>query len=530
MKFFQLDLNKSTAWAELQMLAQTPFDLTGEGVLSAGRIERFSAKAAGLTLSYATERVDEKVVAALGALADEMGVVEQLALLHQGAVMNTVAGEGENRRVLHYASRNLFGDLPDPPPAKMPEDAVADGRAEMEKLEGFIRSIETGERVNAQGQPFTDLVHIGIGGSTQGPAALFHAMGAYQQRRVHFVSNVDPDHLASVFHGLDLSRTLVAIVSKSGSTLETLANQTQAETFLQKANLKPEEHLLAITGRGSAMDDPTAFLQVFHMFDYVGGRFSGTSMVGALPLAFGLGWDHLKDILKGAREMDLACLSPRWEDNPALVLAALRVWNRTFLQHPALVIAPYSQSLQTFLVHLQQLEMESNGKSVSRGGKPLDYLTSPVVWGGVGTNAQHAFFQMLHQSDMVVPAEFIGFEESQWGEDQEIEGSTSQEKLNANLVAQSLALATGRSHPSLHKNFPGNRPSHVLMAKKLSPRMLGVLLALYENMVALEGFFWNINSFDQEGVELGKNLAQEFLKNPDHPFYAAMLKKWGGKI
>ncbi|MDH5753566.1 MAG: glucose-6-phosphate isomerase, partial [Deltaproteobacteria bacterium] len=313
-------------------------------------------------------------------------------------------------------------------------------------------------------------------------------------------------------------RTLVNVVSKSGTTLETRTNETLARQSFEKAGLAPERHFLCVTGEGSPMDDPKRYRAVFHMYDYVGGRFSATSMVGGVPLGFGLGLSVFTEMLRGAREMDLHAITAAPPGNLPLLMALLGIWNRNFLGHESLAVLPYSQGLSRFGAHLQQLDMESNGKGVNHRGQPVTTGTGPIVWGEPGTNGQHAFYQLIHQSPTIVPCEFIGFRQNRLGRDGRFMGTSSQQKLLANLLAQSLALATGKADENPNRNFAGNRPSLVLMADQLTPHTMGGLLALYEHKISLQGFMWGINSFDQEGVELGKIMATsllEHLKDPD---------------
>jgi len=247
------------------------------------------------------------------------------------------------------------------------------------------------------------------------------------------------------------------------------------------------------------------------MYDYIGGRYSSTSMVGGVALGFGLAYDAFIDILQGAHDMDSNALEPNIRKNISLLSALIGIWNRNFLGCQTLAILPYSQALSRFTAHLQQLDMESNGKRINRQGKHVDYDTGPIVWGEPGTNGQHAFYQLIHQSNTIIPSEFIGFRQSQYGIDLDVEGTNSQEKLLANLLAQSIALAKGQQSHNPNRIFPGNRPSSILIADKLDPKSMGSLLAYYENKVALQGFIWNINSFDQEGVQLGKLLANQII-------------------
>ncbi|MFA7383779.1 MAG: glucose-6-phosphate isomerase [Desulfurivibrionaceae bacterium] len=506
--YFFRDFNMIPACSELEELARAPYDLTAPGALSPARINRYRSHAAGLDLLYSTQRLDEPVLAALQKLAEQSGAVAQFMLMKKGAVLNRLEGyASEERQVLHTACRDIFA------PGSLAPAASARAKAELEKLADFLAALDAGAIVNEAGESFTDLVQVGIGGSDLGPRALSLALAAYKipGRRVHFISNVDPDDAAAILSGLDLARTLVNVVSKSGSTLETLTNEELVRQAYSEAGLEPSRHFLAVTGKGSPMDNPARYLRSFYMFDSIGGRYSATSMVGAVMLGFGLGYPQLLEILRGANAMDLAAEEPDIRRNPALLLALLGIWNHNFLGCDTLAILPYSQALVRFTAHLQQCDMESNGKSVTRQGKPLAWKSGPIIWGEPGTNGQHAFYQLIHQGSIIVPVEFIGFRQSQHGRDLLIEQTTSQEKLVANLLAQALALAAGHADENPNRSFAGNRPSAVLLADRLTPYTMGALLALYEAKVVFQGFIWNINSFDQEGVQLGKKLATRLL-------------------
>jgi glucose-6-phosphate isomerase len=501
-------MDRLPAYSRLRAAATHPFDLTAPGALSPRRIASYVCRATGFDLLYATQRVDDAVLDALQDLADQTGAVGQFLAMKSGQTMNRIEGyESENRQVLHTACRDLFLAPPHHP------EATTRAREQLEQLRSFLADLEAGRVVNGKGEPFSDLIHLGIGGSDLGPRALALALDAYRTpgRRLHFISNVDPDDAAGTLRGADLARSLVVVVSKSGTTLETLTNEEMVKAAFLAAGLRPEDHFVAVTGRGSPMDSPAKYLRSFHMFDYIGGRYSSTSMVGGVTLAFALGYDAFLDLLRGANEMDRAAEEPDVRRNPALLLALLGVWNRNFLGHQTVAVLPYSQALGRFPAHLQQCDMESNGKSVTRQGESVCYPTGPIVWGEPGTNGQHAFYQLLHQGSTVVPAEFIGFRRCQYGEDLPVRGTTSQQKLLANLLAQVLALATGKAAPNPNRAFPGNRPSSLLLADRLSPFSMGALLALYEAKIAFQGFVWNINSFDQEGVQLGKVLATRLL-------------------
>jgi glucose-6-phosphate isomerase len=492
------------AYSRLQELAKKPIDLTQEGVLNSQRVDSFIAEAMGMKLLYATERVDEEVLKELFALASEAKAVKKMTSMQAGEIVNFIEGfPSEQRPALHTAMRDFFDDRNT---AKMAAEATDLAYQELEKLKDFLNYIEKQAR-------FTDIVQVGIGGSQLGPLAVYLGLEAYRKpnKRAHFLSNVDPDDGAKVLKRLDLSKTLVVIVSKSGGTLETLTNQEYVIEHFRRAGLDPKHHLIAVTGKGSPMDDPNKYLASFYMWDYIGGRYSVTSMVGGVTLAFTLGMERFLDFLRGAHAMDKVALEADPKKNLPLLSALLGIWNRDFLGHHTCAIIPYSEALSRFPAHLQQLDMESNGKRIDKKGHAVQFPTGPIIWGEPGTNGQHSFFQLLHQGTTIVPMEIIGFSESQYREDVLYKGTTCQEKLLSNLFAQSVALATGQKNDNPNKFFPGNRPNRILLSLRLDPFTMGSLLSYYEHKVAFQGFIWDINSFDQEGVQLGKVLALKFL-------------------
>jgi len=488
----------------LKHLATTPIDLTLEGALSPDRIERYCSHSSEFKLLYGTERVTDDVLQALKELAHETRLVEKMEAMQRGDVINKIEGfPSENRMVLHTAMRDFFMH---PHESENAKKAAKAEKKECEKLKELMAKID------AQGK-FDTLIQIGIGGSDLGPRALCLAMHAFRKpgRQVYFISNVDPDDAVNVLQEIDPKKTLVVVVSKSGTTLETLTNEEFVRSRFKQAGCKPEEHFISVTGEKSPMDNPSRYLASFYMWDYIGGRYSVTSMVGAVALTFSIGYDQFMNILKGAHEMDRLALNPDMYVNLPLLGAMLGIWNRNFLHYPTVAILPYSQALVRFTAHLQQCNMESNGKRIDRLGNPVDFDTGPIVWGEPGTNGQHSFYQLIHQGTCVVPVEFIGFRESQSLEDLNIQGTTSQEKLLSNMLAQSIALAKGQKNDNPNKVFPGNRPNSILLGKRLDPFTLGALMSYYENKIAFQGFCWNINSFDQEGVQLGKVLANKII-------------------
>lgn len=495
--------NEYEAVKRLNELAEKPIDLSKEGTLSPKRLEQMVTSSLNLKLFYGTERVSDKVLDALFDLASESKAVEKMHQMQNGEVINQIEGfESERRSVLHTAMRDFFDRRVEAEAAKK---ASIDAYAELEKLKAFLDEVDK--------QDFTHIIQVGIGGSELGPKAISLALDAFKKphRHAHFVSNVDPDDAAKVLAKADLGKTLVVIVSKSGSTLETRTNEELIRKRFLDVGLTPKNHMIAVTGKGSPMDDPENYRASFYIWDFVGGRYSVTSMVGCVTLAFTIGMERLLEFLRGANAMDKIALKENPKENLPLLSALLGIWNHNFLNYPTTAVIPYSQAMSRFPAHLQQCDMESNGKRIDKQGQAVDHWTGPIIWGEPGTNGQHSFYQLIHQGTITVPVEFIGFRETGLGVDLEYEGTTSQEKLLSNLFAQSIGLAMGKKSDNPNKEFPGNRPSRILLAKQCDPYTVGAILSLYENKVAFQGFMWNINSFDQEGVQLGKVLANKII-------------------
>nr|NGX47698.1 Glucose-6-phosphate isomerase [Chlamydiota bacterium] len=349
-----------SAYNKLKELSENPIDLTAKGIFTPKRIDQMIVEGGGLKLFYSSERVDESVLEALFQLAEEADVISKMECMQAGEKINKIEGvESENRAVLHTAMRDFFDQREVRAKAKEATDLAYE---ECEKLKNFLGEI---------GDRYTNLVQIGIGGSDLGPRAIYIGLKAYQkpERRVHFISNVDPDDAAAVLEQVELSKTLFVIVSKSGTTLETLTNESYIIEKLKKAGLNPQNHLIAVTGKGSPMDDPSRYLASFYIWDYVGGRYSVTSMVGGVTLAFAFGMDRFLDFLRGASAMDKIAKTKDLKANLPLLSALLGIWNRNFLGHPTVAIIPYSQALSRFPAHLQQLDMESNGKHIDKMGQ-----------------------------------------------------------------------------------------------------------------------------------------------------------------
>ena len=476
----------------------------------AARVTKYSTPmAAGLTYHYAAKAVDDDTLQALADLAKEAQLAEKFKELYNGAVINT----GENRLVLHQLTRGQLGD-------KVEADGV-DKRAfyvsQQEKIADFANDVHAGKISNAAGEKFTTVVQIGIGGSDLGPRAMYLALENWAKKNntfkmeAKFISNVDPDDAAAVLNSIDVAHSLFVLVSKSGTTLETLTNESFVKDALKNAGLNPSDHMVAVTSETSPLAKSDDYLAAFFMDDYIGGRYSSTSAVGGAVLSLAFGPEVFAQFLEGAAEEDRLSANENVLENAAMLDALIGVYERNVLGYPSTAVLPYSQALSRFPAHLQQLDMESNGKSVNRFGDPVNYPTGPVIFGEPGTNGQHSFYQLLHQGTDIIPLQFVGFKNSQIGTDVDIQGSTSQQKLCANVAAQIVAFACGKSDENRNKNFEGGRPSSIIIGEQLNPQALGALLAHFENKVMFQGFLWNVNSFDQEGVQLGKVLAKRVL-------------------
>lgn len=491
--------SSAPATAKLRKLAENPFDLTAPGALTPERIRQFRAHGSQLYLLYGTERITSDVLDALFQLAREVGVVDKMRDMQSGKQINC----SENRAVLHTAMRDLFSPALQSSEARK---ATKLAKSELEKLTLFLQEID---RENL----FTDIVQIGIGGSCLGPKCISHALQYIEKgrRQIHFLSNIDPDDGARLLRQINPATTLFIAVSKSGTTVETLTNVYFMSEHLKRCGVNPRDHLISVTEKGSPMDNPDKYRRSFYIWDYIGGRYSVSSMVGAVIISSLAGIDTFMEFLHGAHSMDLIALKEDPSQNLPLLSALLNIWNRNFLTFPTKAILPYSEALLYLPAHLQQCDMESNGKRVDCRGNALPFSTGPIIWGDIGTNGQHSFYQLLHQGTDIVPTEFIGFKNSQYHMDIRFEGTTSQNKLLANLLAQVLALAVGKADSNPNKVFPGNRPSRIIFAKQLDPYTLGALLSYFEHTIAFQGFLWGINSFDQEGVQLGKVIAEQIL-------------------
>ena len=482
--------------------------MTGEN--GAERVKKYSVPmAAGLTYNFGAKSVDDEILAVLTKLSEEAQLVEKFEALYNGEVINT----GEKRLVLHQLTRGQLGN-----------DVIAEGVnkrefyvAQQTKAAEFANKVHAGEITNAAGEKFTTVVQIGIGGSDLGPRAMYLALENWAKKngtfkmKAEFISNVDPDDAAAVLNNVDLAHSLFIVVSKSGTTLETLTNESFVRDALAKAGLDASKHMLAVTSETSPLAKSSDYLAAFFMDDYIGGRYSSTSAVGGAVLSLAFGPEVFARFLNGAAEADAQAKNKDLFNNAALLDALIGVYECNVLGYRTTAVLPYAQALSRFPAHLQQLDMESNGKSVNRYGEPVNYTTGPVIFGEPGTNGQHSFYQLLHQGTDVIPLQFVGYKNSQMDTDVVIQDSTSQQKLCANVAAQIVAFACGKADENRNKNFEGGRPSSIIIGEKVTPESLGALLAHFENKVMFQGFVWNLNSFDQEGVQLGKVLAKRVL-------------------
>ena len=480
------------------------------------RGEKFTIKWHDFYVDYSKNRIDEETMKLLVQLADECHLKDAIEKYFGGDLINNT----EKRAVLHTALR-------------APENSVinVDGKNVMpevvavkHKIKQFSEEVISGKRKGYTGKAFTDVVNIGIGGSDLGPAMVTEALKFYKNHlNVHFISNVDGDHVLETIKHLNPETTLIVIVSKTFTTLETLSNAlTVKEWFLKSGSEKDiAKHFVAVSTNLQEIDkfgiDPE---NVFPMWDWVGGRFSLWSAVG-LSIALSVGYDNFDKLLKGAHAMDEHFRTAAFGENIPVVLALLSVWYNNFYGAESQAIIPYTQYLHRLAAYLQQGIMESNGKQTDRDGNPVSYQTGVIIWGEPGTNSQHAFFQLIHQGTKLIPTDFIGFKHS-------LHGNTDHHnKLMANFFAQTEALLKGKTEAEVRKEmgdkvnealvpfkvFTGNRPTTSILIDKLTPESLGSLIAMYEHKIFVEGVIWNIYSYDQWGVELGKQLASKILKD-----------------
>lgn len=510
-------------WEQLQRRQQA---LSGQPMLSlfdrdSDRFERFSLQAGSWLLDYSRNRIDADTLALLVELGRAAGLESRRDAMFRGEPINTTEG----RAVLHIALRNCAGT----PILVDGEDVMPAVKTELEKVRRFSDSVRAGDWRGFTGKRITDVVNIGIGGSDLGPAMVTEALRGYHQPglAVHYVSNVDGSHLRDTLADLDPATTLFIVVSKTFTTQETMTNANSARRWLVDGlgDAAVANHFVAVSTNTDAV---TGFgidtANMFGFWNWVGGRYSLWSAVG-LSIAIAVGRDQFDALLQGAHRMDQHFLTAPLAQNMPVILALLGVWYRNFWGASTLAVLPYNQRLRYLPAFLQQLDMESNGKSVTLAGEAVACDTGPVLWGEPGTNGQHAFYQLIHQGTELIPCDFIATARSDAGFDDH------QRKLLANCLAQSEALMRGKTAAEVerelrasglsgaalealvpHKCFAGNKPSNTLLCESLTPAALGELIALYEHKVFCQGVVWSVNSFDQWGVELGKQLAGVILE------------------
>lgn len=512
---------QTAAWQKLQAHFDANKDLRMQDLFAedAQRVEKFHLHWKDFLLDYSKNRITAETMTLLHELANEMG----LSAAIQSYVGGDAINQTENRAVLHTALRS-----------KETSPLLVDGvdiRTEIAavkaQIKDFSERIISGAHKGFTGKSITDIVNIGIGGSDLGPAMLADALAYYQNHlNVHFVSNVDGDHVQEVLKKVNPETTLFVIVSKTFTTQETLSNaQTIREWFLTAGSEADiASHFVAVsTNLQRVQAFGIAPENIFPMWDWVGGRFSLWSAVG-LSIALVIGYEQFEQLLDGAADMDAHFTSAPFEQNMPVIMALLSIWYNNFYGSESEALIPYTQYLQKLAPYLQQGIMESNGKSMGRDGQPVNYQTGTIIWGEPGTNSQHAFFQLIHQGTKLIPTDFIGFKKS-------LHGNTDHhDKLMANFFAQTEALLMGKTAEQVsaefdaqqvtgekaaflmpYKVFAGNKPTNTLLIEKLTPSALGSLLALYEHKLFVQGVIWNIFSYDQWGVELGKQLATSIL-------------------
>ncbi|WP_291098446.1 MULTISPECIES: glucose-6-phosphate isomerase [unclassified Flavobacterium] len=518
------NINPTTtlAWQNLQKHFQEMQNASMSAMFSEDntRATQFHLQWNDFVVDYSKNIINQKTIDLLLELANEAQLKEAIAKYFDGDIIN----QTENRAVLHTALR-----------ATATSSIKVDGKNVVpeiyevkNKIKNFTNEVVNGDRKGFTGKPFTDVVNIGIGGSDLGPAMAVEALQFYKNNlNIHFVSNVDGDHVNEIIKKLNPETTLFVIVSKTFTTQETLTNsETIRKWFLQSAKQEDvAKHFVAVS---TNIKNVTEFginpENVFPMWDWVGGRFSLWSAVG-LSISLAVGFDNFDELLIGANEMDNHFKTADFDKNIPVTLALLSIWYNNFFGSESEALIPYTQYLQKLAPYLQQATMESNGKSVGRDGKPVNYQTGTIIWGEPGTNSQHAFFQLIHQGTKLIPTDFIGFVKPLYGNEDH------HDKLMSNFFAQTEALLHGKTKEQVQaefdkqglseekakfllpfKIFSGNKPTNTILIQKLTPKSLGSLIALYEHKIFVQGIIWDIFSFDQWGVELGKQLANSILE------------------
>ena len=513
------ELEKMPAWKALKKHYGQMQDVQMRDLFSDDpqRFERYSSQLGELLLDYSKNRINDETLRLLFALARESELPAWIERMFNGDAINFT----EHRAVLHTALRNRS----DTPVSVDGSDVMPEVNRVLERIREFTEHVREGVWKGYSGQPIKDVVNIGIGGSDLGPVMVTEALVPYGDRlAVHFVSNVDGSQISDTLARLNPENTLFLVASKTFTTQETMTNATQARRWLLES--APDDsavarHFVAMSTNREAVQafgiDPA---NMFEFWDWVGGRYSLWSAIG-LSIALYVGMDRFEELLAGAHDMDLHFRSAPLEQNMPVVLALLGIWYHNFFGADSHAILPYDEHLHRLPAYLQQADMESNGKRITRNGGVTDYATGPIIWGEPGTNGQHAFFQLIHQGTLLIPADFLTAVNPHHALHEQ------QQILFSNYIAQTEALMRGKNEAEAraelmadglgeaeierllpHKIFPGNRPSNSLLYPRLTPHLLGMLIALYEHKIFVQGIIWRINSFDQWGVELGKQLAK----------------------
>jgi glucose-6-phosphate isomerase len=521
----KIDPTSTNAWKKLQQHFQSMEEVQMKDLFAqdSERANKFTIQWEDFYVDFSKNRISEETLSLLFQLAEEVKLEDAIKSYFSGKKIN----ETENRSVLHTALR-----------AKETDQIFVDGENIIPKvfevkkqIETFTNQIVSGSKKGFTGKAFTDVVNIGIGGSDLGPTMVVNSLEFYKNHlNTHFVSNIDGDHVTEILKRLNPETTLFVIVSKTFTTQETLTNANTIKDWFLSRNFGTNQeavskHFVAVsTNIEKVKDFGISETNIFPIWDWVGGRFSLWSAVG-LSISLSIGFENFNKLLLGANKMDTHFKTEDFNKNLPVVLALISVWYNNFFKTETEAVIPYSQYLQKFSAYLQQSCMESNGKSIDRNGNAISYQTGNVVWGTPGTNSQHAFFQLIHQGTKLIPADFIGFVESLHG------NQDHQDKLISNFIAQPEALLNGKTKEAVLKElqeqnlsseeinkiisfkvFEGNKPTNTIFINKLSPESLGKLIALYEHKIFVQGIIWNIFSFDQFGVELGKKLAGNILE------------------
>ena len=516
----KINPTKTEAWKKLSDHFKDNKDINIKNLFKeANRKEAFSVQLNDLNVDYSKNRITKETLSLLVDLAKEVGLKQAIEAQFSGEIINVTEG----RAVLHTALRSTSEE----PVFIDGKDIKPKIQTTLRKIRSFSNKVISGKWKGYTGKSITDVVNIGIGGSDLGPDMVVESLKFYKNHlNTHFVSNIDGDHVSEIIKNLNPETTLFVIVSKTFTTQETITNaETIKNWFLKSATIFDiPKHFVAVSTNLEAVDSfGIDKSNVFPMWNWVGGRFSLWSAVG-LSISLSVGFDNYRALLDGAEEMDIHFRNEDFDKNIPVILALISVWYNNFYKAETEAVLPYSQYLSKLPSYLQQAIMESNGKGVDRNGNKIDYETGTIVWGSTGTNMQHAFMQLVHQGTKLIPSDFIGYKESLYGL------TDHHKKLMANYNAQMDALAFGKTKEEVHlelkfsgdedkinqllpfKVFEGNRPSNAILFDKLTPQSLGKLIALYEHKIFTQGILWNIYSYDQFGVELGKELAKKLLK------------------